>query len=188
MTLVTSGLGTFAAFILMTYLAPVTTEFVGLDESLFPLVLFAYGLGALAGNPLGGYLSDRIGARPTIMLILGALVFELGALAVIPTLPQPAILPVYLLHAGVFGALSWGFMPPQLSRLASLAPASVSLSASLNLTAMNIGGALSALAGGLVIDHVGIGYIGWCGAAVALLGLLVSYLTPVPGEAALSAA
>ena len=52
------------------------------------------------------------------------------------------------------------------------------LSASLNLTSMNIGGALSALVGGLVLENLGIAWLGPIGAVAAVAALVVAYLAP----------
>jgi len=123
-TLLTSGLVVLAMFIFFNYLAPATTDLLGLDHVLLPLVMFAFGIGAVLGNLFGGRLADRIG------------------------------------------------------RLAALAPAAVPLSASLNLTSMNIGGAFSALVGGLVLEHLDIAWLGPIGAIAAVAALVVAYLAP----------
>jgi predicted MFS family arabinose efflux permease len=113
------------------------------------------------------------------MLVVGGLmVLLLAAVPLLAMLPRPAVLPAFLVHMLLYGVVSWGFFPPQLHRLAALAPAAVPLSASLNLTSMNIGGALSALVGGLVLENLDIGWLGPIGAVVAVAALVIAYLAP----------
>ncbi|OEO30393.1 hypothetical protein VW23_021580 [Devosia insulae DS-56] len=178
LTLLASGVMVMASFTFFNYLAPVTTDLLGLDRVLLPLVMFAFGLGAVFGNFFGGRLADRIGGRQTMLVIGGLMVVLLAAVPLLAMLPRPAVLPAFLFHMLLYGVVSWGFFPPQLHRLAALAPAAVPLSASLNLTSMNIGGALSALVGGLVLENLSIGWLGPIGAIVAVAALVVAYLAP----------
>lgn len=177
-TLLASGIVVLATFTFFNYLASVTTDFLGIDRVLLPLVMFAFGIGAVVGNYFGGYLSDRIGGRQTILVITGMLIVLLAALPMLALLPGPVKLAGFLGYMVLYGIMAWGFFPPQLHRLAALAPGSAALSASLNLTSMNLGGALSAVVGGLVLENLGIGYLGPVGALVAVVGLLVAYLGP----------
>src|SRR5512145_1694799 len=61
-TLVNRG-GGFVLVFLALYL----TEVRGLTPTQAGAIISAYGLGAIAGGPLGGALSDRIGRRPTLV-------------------------------------------------------------------------------------------------------------------------
>ena len=59
------------------------------------------------------------------------------------------------------------------------APAAVPLSASLNLTSMNIGGALSALVGGLVLENLGYRLSRADRSAIAaVVALVIAYIAP----------
>jgi MFS family permease len=58
--------GGFVLAFLMVYL----TESRGLSAARAGGVVAAYGLGAMAGGPLGGAVSDRIGRRPTLIVSL----------------------------------------------------------------------------------------------------------------------
>lgn len=183
LTLLTSGIVLLASFTFFNYLAPVTTDLLGIDRVLLPLVMFAFGIGAVLGNLFGGHLADQIGGRRTTLVMIGLLIVLLAAIPLLALLPRPVILPAFLMHMLLYGVVATAFFPPQLHRLAALAPAAVPLSASLNLTAMNIGGALSALVGGLVLEHIGIAYLGVVGAAAAVVALVVAYIAPDHREA-----
>lgn len=166
--------GPFAAFI---YLGPVTTRLMGLDAGLLPFVMLAYGLGAALGNPLGGQLSDRIGAQATVTIAAVLNIVFLLLLGGIPLLPQAAVLPAYFAFMVPWGVAGWMFVPGQVSRVVALSPSSAPLALSLNASFLYLGTALGALVGGLVLEHLPIGELGLVAAifpALALGVLIVS--------------
>ncbi len=180
MALATSALATLAMFMLMIFLAPVAETGLGLGSGAMPAILFGFGLGALAGNTVSGRVSDRIGPRRTASLLLALAVVLLAALPLVALVPIGLRQAAFIAYIACFGALSWGMFPAQLLRLASLAPKSVPLAASLNLTAGNIGGAIAALAGGMAFETWGLAGVGLGGAAVAVVALVASLLVPDP--------
>jgi MFS family permease len=83
-------IGGFLLIFLVIYL----TDVRGLSAAQAGAVLSAYGLGAIAGSPLGGALSDRIGRRPTLVVSLiagGASVLVLGLVARTATITFVAV-------------------------------------------------------------------------------------------------
>jgi len=182
MTLLSVGLVVCGTFVFFNFLTPVTTDLLGIDRSLMPVVMMAFGIGAIIGNQVCGRLADLYGGKQTMLLMIGIVIFLLCALPGIALLPQPLHLPVYLAFMLVYGSMVWGMMPPQLHRLASLSAKSVQLSAALNLTAMNIGGAFSAVIGGVVLERAGLVWLGPCGAAIAVLALIAAWIAPVGNE------
>jgi predicted MFS family arabinose efflux permease len=141
-------------------------------------VFLAFGLGAVAGTGIGGWLTDRYGGRQTMLVMIGLLVVEPAALPLIAMLPEPLVLPLYLADTLAFGICCWGVSPPQINRLAVLAPASVQLAAALNLTSMNLGVAAAALGGGWVLQHYGVLGLCWAAALVAVLAVVVAWMVP----------
>jgi predicted MFS family arabinose efflux permease len=171
---------TLAAFILMIYLAPIATTGLDLKPTAMPMLLFAFGVGALVGNYSAGWTVDRLGTRLTMIVFVVAMIVLLGCLPLVAMTPPETREGVFLAYMVIFGGLTWGFFPAQLLRLALLAPRSVPLAASLNLTAGNIGGALAALAGGFAFERFGVVGVGLGGAAIATLALGTSLLVPDP--------
>lgn len=166
--------GPFAAFI---YLGPVTTRLMGLDAGLLPFVMLAYGLGAALGNPLGGQLSDRIGAQATVTIAAVLNIGFLLLLGAIPLLPQAAITPTYFGFMVAWGIAGWMFVPGQVSRVVALSPTSAPLALSLNASFLYLGTALGALVGGLVLEHLPIGELGLVAAIFPALALGVLILS-----------
>jgi predicted MFS family arabinose efflux permease len=170
------------SFTFFNFLAPVTTDLLGLDKSWMPVVLLAFGCGSIFGNHIGGRLADRYGGKQTGLVLGGIMIALLVALPLLPLLPEALVAPAYLVLMAVYGAVAWGFMPPQLHRLAALSAKSVQLSAALNLTAMNLGGALSAVVGGLVLENLGLVWLGPVGALISMLALVVAWIAPAGSE------
>jgi predicted MFS family arabinose efflux permease len=151
---------------------------MGLAPSWLPMVFLAFGMGAVAGTGIGGWLTDRYGGRQTVVVMIGLLVVQFAALPLIAMLPEVLVLPLYLLDTFAFGICCWGLAPPQISRLAVLAPASVQLAAALNLTSMNLGVAAAALGGGWVLQHHGVVALCLVAALVAVAAVAVAWMVP----------
>jgi predicted MFS family arabinose efflux permease len=94
---------------------------------------------------------------------------------------QPALATVLLcLVMALSGVLGWGFWAAQSSQLSAMAAKSVSLAISLNLTALNIGVAVTALVGGALVDRGGALYLPLLAAAMAVLATLAAFALPHP--------
>ncbi len=176
--LATSGVMFGACSMILTYTAPLTTELMGQAASWLPIVFLAFGVGAVAGTGIGGWLTDRYGGRQTMLVMIGLLVVEFSALPLIAMLPQELVLPVYLLDTFAFGICCWGVSSPQVNRLAVLAPQSVPLAAALNLTAMNLGAGIAALVGGWVLQQFGVVALCLGAALVAVVALTAAWMVP----------
>lgn len=169
--LLTTLLTLAGAFTVIIYLAVVTTQSIGLSSELVPAVLLTFGVGAAFGNAAGGQLSDRIGARPTVIgaALLGALM--LSAISVVGQLPAPFAGPVFFVIVLLWGVTGWAFPPAQSSHLLSLAPNSAPLVLSLNASALYLGIAGGSLLGGLVLQYGSVDDLGWVGALLPLLAV-----------------
>ena len=162
--------GFFAAY---SYIAPVVTDVAGAPEWAVPIVLVLMGLGMTIGNLVGGHLAD-IDLKRTL---LGGFVLFIVVQALL------ALTAAWIVTLGVFvfalGAITSALSPTIQSRLMSVAGDNQSIAAALNHSALNIGNALGAFLGGLVIAH-GFGFIApiWVGLVLAVAGFalaLVSY-------------
>ncbi len=164
------GFGGF--FAMYTYIAPMVTDEAGLPESVVPIILVTTGIAMTIGNLIGGRLADR-GTVRAIFLGFGGLIVSVTLLGVTGANP-----------AGLFiGTALVGFMAATLSpiiqtRLMDVAGESQTLAAALNHSALNIGNALGAALGGVVVA-AGWGYLApsWVGLALAIGGVLLAVLS-----------
>jgi DHA1 family inner membrane transport protein len=130
-------------------------------------MLVVFGAGAVVGNMIGGWLSDRIGpARSLIAVSIGLIVL----LPFFSLLPMPDVALAMLTFT--WGIVGWAFMAPQQSRIVSLDPASQNVSLSLNASAIYVGAAFGSALGGAVVDGLGFSALGLTTglAIVAVLG------------------
>ncbi|ETK33702.1 MFS transporter [Microbispora sp. ATCC PTA-5024] len=161
--------GVFAA---VTYIAPMATGVTGFAESSVTWLLVLFGLGMVAGNLIGGRLADRA-LMPMLFASLGALALVLAAFTVTAHGKAAAAVTVALI-----GALGFATVPPLQKRVLDQAQGAPTLASAVNIGAFNLGNALSAWLGGLVIA-AGFGYTApnWVGAALAASALLLAVLS-----------
>ncbi|WP_306326378.1 MFS transporter [Streptomyces venezuelae] len=157
--------GVFAA---ITYIAPMMTEIAGYSDGAVTWLLVLFGVGMFLGNLLGGRFADRA-LMPLLYAALGGLATVLGLFTVIAHDKVLAAVAIFLV-----GALGFATVPPLQKRVLDQAHGAPTLASAVNIGAFNLGNALAAWLGGLVIA-AGLGYTApnWVGAllAAAALGL-----------------
>lgn len=168
LTTVLSWVGVFAAF---TYIAPMLTKITGFAESAVSPILLVFGAGLVVGNLAGGRLADRwlvptvYGSLVVLAVVLGALTFALhNAVAAV-------------IFVGLLGAVAFATVAPlQMWVLEKAQGAGQSLASSFNIAAFNLGNAIGAWLGGVVIDHgLGLGAVPWVAALVPLAAVPVAW-------------
>ncbi|MEU0333508.1 MFS transporter [Streptomyces sp. NPDC006193] len=178
--------GVFAA---ITYITPMMTEAAGYGEGAVAWLLVLFGVGMFAGNLLGGKFADRA-LMPLLFVSLGALALVL--LAFTATAHDKVLAAVTLT---LIGALGFATVPPLQKRVLDQAAAAPTLASAVNIGAFNLGNALAAWLGGIVIA-AGLGYTApnRVGALLSGSALLLAVLAAVldrraagPGRAATAA-
>ncbi|WP_104482940.1 MFS transporter [Actinokineospora auranticolor] len=155
--------GVFAAF---TYLAPMMTEVSGFGAGAVGWLLVLFGVGSCVGNVLGGRAADRA-LLPTTYATLGLLAVVLVLFAVTVGAPFTAAVTIALL-----GTVGFATVPALQMRVMRAADGAPALASAANIAAFNLGNALGAWLGGVVVDAG----LGWrapnlVGAGLSVLGL-----------------
>ncbi|GAA2307659.1 MFS transporter [Actinomadura luteofluorescens] len=140
--------GVFAA---ITYIAPMMTEVGGFAESSVTWLLVVFGLGMVAGNLIGGRFADRR-LMPMLYTALGGLAVVLLLFTFLASGKAASVVAVFLI-----GLLGFATVPPLQKRVLDHAHGAPTLASAANIGAFNLGNALSAWLGGLVIS-AGLGY------------------------------
>ncbi|MFF9853857.1 MFS transporter [Streptomyces litmocidini] len=157
--------GVFAA---ITYIAPMMTHVAGYADGSVTWLLVLFGVGMFLGNLLGGRFADRA-LMPMLYAALGGLALVLALFTVTAHNKILAAITILLV-----GALGFATVPPLQKRVLDQAHGAPTLASAVNIGAFNLGNALAAWLGGLVIA-AGFGYTApnWVGAtlAAAALGL-----------------
>ncbi|MBO9883198.1 MFS transporter [Xanthomonas sp. D-109] len=168
--LATTVLGYAGVFAVYTYVQPLLTQVTGVSESAVSPLLLVFGVGMIVGNLLGGRLADRR-PRQALPLSLGVLAVVLAAL----TLALPSA-PAMALGIGLLGVAAFATVAPlQVWVLGKAGEAGRHLASSLNIGAFNLGNALGAWLGGLVLGHGGsLSQLPWVAALLTLAGLAVA--------------
>ena len=152
-----------ALYVVYTFMSPLLTETMGFGRDAMTLALLIYGFGAVAGNFLGGQLSDRIGAYRTLLILA---VSQVILMPINSLLPLPVVFVFALMF--VWPMLGWSFMPAQQMRLIALAPERAPVMMALNAASIYVGAALGSALGGAILSRWGLGALGIGGGIAAL--------------------
>jgi DHA1 family inner membrane transport protein len=164
--------GTFIAF---TYLAPILQQVSGFAASTVGLVMLVYGVSVAAGNIWGGKLADRKGPVRALQIVFALLAVVLLVLTF--TAPNKVLV---LLTVLAWGAVAFGNVPGLqvyvVRRAERDAPQAIDVASGLNIAAFNVGIALGAWGGGLIVARLGLMATPWIGALVVLGALALTTL------------
>ena len=167
LALAIGSIGFAGMFCVFTYLAPTLVNVTGVPERWMPAAVGLFGVGAIIGNMMGGWLVDRLQFRAAGVLlawsILVLLLFPLAAHSAWAMVPA-------IIAVGTMGALAVILQ----TRLMDAAGEAQTLAAASNHAAFNTANALGPWLGGMAISagfgHASTGYVG---AATAAIGLLL---------------
>ncbi|QIP83008.1 MFS transporter [Streptomyces sp. Tu 2975] len=161
--------GVFAA---ITYIAPMMTEVAGFADTSVTWLLVLFGVGMVGGNLLGGKYADKH-LMPLLYTTLTALAVVLALFTVTAHHKVLAALSILLI-----GALGFATVPPLQKRVLDQAHGAPTLASAVNIGAFNLGNALSAWLGGIVIAAgMGLTAPNWVGAVLAAAALVLAVLS-----------
>lgn len=168
--LLTTVLGYAGVFAVFTYIAPALTRITGFSENAVSPILLVFGGGLVLGNLIGGRLADRnlvatvLGTLAVLATVLGLMTFALHDRIA-------AIVFVGLLGAAGFATVA----PLQMWVLQKAEGAGQSLASSFNIAAFNLGNALGAWVGSVVIEQgPGLGAVPLVAALMPLAAVMVA--------------
>jgi predicted MFS family arabinose efflux permease len=165
-------LALFGTHVLYTYIGPALEGATGGSATALTVILFAWGIGNVAGNALGGVLSDRYAPERVVLagLVAAALVLAVAPLA------------VGGFWTAVVWAVAWGVfvsMPivPQQHRLAAHAPDATPVLLGLNNSAIYAGVAAGGALGGILQQAMPVTLLGLAGAVLSAVGASLTLVT-----------
>lgn len=161
-----------AMFALFTYIAPVLTEITGVSPHGVSWTLLLMGLGLTVGNVLGGRLADwKLSVSLTLTFLLIALFSVLFSVTSHHLVAAEVTL--FLWSAAAFAAV-----PALQINVVAYGKNAPNLVSTLNIAAFNVGNALGAWVGGVVIaGGLGLTVVPVAAGALALLGFALCLFT-----------
>jgi DHA1 family inner membrane transport protein len=171
LVLALSTLSSVSLFCVFTYVAPILEQVTRLSPTAVTRVLVVFGVGITVGNLLGGRLADW---KQMPVLLVGFVLL----IAIFLTMPfveltaVPAVIMIF-----VWGCVHFATGSPLQARIVDQAKGAPNLASTLNQGAFNLGNAIGASLGGIMLTAgVGYRYLSWGSAAVASIALLVALI------------
>ncbi len=169
LVLALSTLSSVAMFCVFTYIAPILEQVTHLSPMAVTRVLVFFGVGITLGNLLGGRLADW----KQMPVIAGGFTLLIAIFLAMPFL-EPKVIPAVMI-VFVWGAVHFAAGSPLQARVVDQAKGAPNLASTLNQGAFNLGNALGAGLGGIMLT-AGVSYrhLSLGSAAVISVALLVA--------------
>jgi predicted MFS family arabinose efflux permease len=156
-------------FIIYTYFTVVFDRAIGHNALLTGALLVIWGVSGTVSNLVSGRLADSIGDRRLILTMLGVLTLVVATFSWTGASLWTAI-PALI----VYGAVSWGLLAPQQRRLVHIAPQTAPVVLGLNTSCTYLGVTVAGVIGALGIPAFGAHRLGYLGASIVAISLVVA--------------
>lgn len=168
--LIITSIGFGGLFCWFSYINPLMTGIAGVPPANMAYVMVLAGAGMVAGNLLGGYLSDKMGeTKATVMLLVCMLLVLVGIFLFSSNMW------VALVLTFICGGLSMSVSAPINIMMIKAAPGSEMMSAAFMQAAFNVANSLGAYLGGIPLAlGMTYNYPSLVGAGMTVVGLIVS--------------
>lgn len=160
--------GQYATF---TYIVPFLEEVTGITGGLVSIFLFAYGAATAVGVFGGGRFADNAASR-TLIVATAVLIVTLGVLYLVGAIPILVAASLIL-----WGLVGLGLVPSLQYRVVSLAGPGRDLAGTLPASAINVGIAVGALAGGWAVANYNASSAVLVGLVICIVALPVAWAT-----------
>lgn len=161
-----TAVGNLGIVTVFTYITPLLTDVAGFTADAIPALLLVYGTGAVIGNFLGGWLSDKA-LMPSLVGLLAVLAGTLALFWLVSPIQVPTVTLTF-----VIGALAFAIIPGMQTRVMATAGAAPTLAVAVNASGFQVAAAFAGWLGGRVIaTGPGLRSIYLVGAFVTVAGL-----------------
>lgn len=173
-------LGPGAFFTSITYIAPMMTEIAGFSGSSLTWLMLVFGLGLFVGNHFGGKYADRA-LMPMLYITLGAQAVVLFIFSYVVHSQILSVICIFLMAAFGFSTVS----PIQKLVMDKAKAAGAStLASAVNIGVFNLGNAVGAWFGGLVITAgFGLQSPNWAGGILSIGALVLAVISGLTDKA-----
>lgn len=165
-------------YTLYAYFTPYLESNLQLSSSWLSIAYLVFGLAAVSGGALGGTLSDKIGAKKSVLLVISSFAVVLFVLP-FSTVSVGLFTPLMIIWA----MLSWAISPPQQSYLIQTDPNTADIQQSFNNSALQVGISLGSAIGGIAMAQGGsvsnLPLVGGIIVVISLFCAMFSFSRPV---------
>ncbi|HJE01539.1 MFS transporter [Staphylococcus auricularis] len=171
LTLTITLFGFSSVFAYFSYISEVLTDVSGVPENLISYILIIFGIGVTLGNVVGGKLADwDVNRALRIIFVLFILYFV--ALYFIQMNSVVMVAGVFL-----FGLIGFSMSPSLQFKSTLVSQDAPTLASTLNQSAFNLGNALGAYVGGVVIDLLPVSSLSLVAPVLTFIGLIFLLIT-----------
>lgn len=161
--------GTFVAF---TYLTPLLENVTGFSAKWVSIILLVYGVAVAIGNTVGGKAANKSPLKALFWMFI----FQAVVLVTLSfTAPFKIVGLITIFLMGLFAFMNVPGLQILVVNLAEkYVPSAVNVASALNIAAFNIGIAIGAFVGGLIVDSIGIIHTPWIGGVMVIGAVLLT--------------
>ncbi|MBS4174911.1 MFS transporter [Bacillus sp. FJAT-49736] len=157
---------------LYAYLTPFLKTVLHLDATWISIFYFIFGVSAVFGGGVGGWMADRWGSKKSILSIIA--IFSI-VLFILPKVTFSVVLFVIMMM--IWSMLSWAITPAQQNYLIESAPGTSDIQQSINNSALHFGIAIGSVLGGMVINEYSVEYNASFGGLFVVLALICAVIS-----------
>lgn len=161
--------GTFVAF---TYLTPILQDISGFSPKVVSIILLVYGVAVAIGNSIGGKAADKNPLKALLWMFIAQAII-LVILSFTAPFKVAGVITIFLM--GMFAFMNVPGLQVLVVRLAErYVPAAVNVASALNIAAFNLGIAIGAFVGGMIVDSIGLIHTPWIGGVMVVGAILLT--------------
>lgn len=169
LTISVTAIQSLGMFTVFSYMALLLKEFIGASPTVISVLFLCFGITGVLGNVVGARVMDRIGPVRVGVAAMGSM---FAAIALWPL--SRGSLPMAVALMLLWGLGCFAINSAQQARLVAMAPHLASASVSLNSSAIYLGQAAGAFAGGVIVSSGGTYDLSYYGALPMAAGIALS--------------
>jgi DHA1 family inner membrane transport protein len=168
-----TAVGFGGTFVVFTFLSPLLTDITGVPEETVNIALLLFGGATVVGNLAGGRLTDAIGTRRAMIILLSGLIacFILISLVIHNEMAMFVVI-------AVWGIFAFAIPPVMQSGVVAtaeqVAPDAIGTASGFNIAAFNLGISCGSFIGGQLLKGPGLLAAPYAAIAMAIIALLIA--------------
>jgi predicted MFS family arabinose efflux permease len=168
-----TAIGFGGTFVVFTFLSPLLTDVTGVPKEAVNIGLLLFGGATVVGNLAGGKLTDAVGTRKAMMILLSGLIvsFVLITAAIHNEIAIFAMLAIW----GVFAfAIPPVMQAGVVATAEQVAPDALATASGFNIAAFNLGISAASFIGSLLLKGPGLLATPYASIAMAMVALMIA--------------